>query len=670
MTATGDGLLRRAKAHLGEQYVNRQVPKDDPDWKGPWDCAEFVSWVVFQETGKLFGCDDKPPKEADAYTGFWKRDVLNGAVKRVSVDEAAATPGGILLRYPPSPKVMGHIVFCDGKGGTVEAMGKAHGVAAGRVQGRRWDAGALIPGVDYAGVAAVEPVAGPASIYAPSAPNMNSAVVVEIQKALKLKGFDPGPVDGEFGERTAEAVAGFQKAAGLVEDGEVGEKTAAALGVNLLGAAAAAAGAVIKGVLGSNPLLAIAAAIFPEIVKAIAGDRSGKVATEVSSAVTAVTGASEPGVAKATLAADPAAAAALQSKLAEIALAQETLRQKNESEARAAQETASAEQRQAEFDRFRESLKDVQNARSQAVEWARIGGPMSWGAPVVSVVVVAGFLFFLAILIFASKWLDIRPDEPLYQILNITIGALTAAFTTVVNFWLGSSEGSRKKDAASAELQVQQVEQTKEIVKSQTDFVREMVEKTPTASTSAKTVAEPARGSNFQACFDIVVAKEGGFVNHPKDPGGATNFGITMDTLKGWRRDDATPGNDHVTVDDVRNMTLEEACDIYRTRYWNAMRCDELPAGIDLMVFDFGVNAGPARAAKMLQKVVGAEADGSIGPRTIAATKAGSSRAAISAMAQARLDYYRGLSTFGTFGNGWTNRTKAVENAALGMATS
>jgi hypothetical protein len=128
--ATGAGLLRRAREHIHEQYVNTQVPKDDPNWKGPWDCAEFISWLVFQEAGILYGCvdDNAKPSQADAYTGAWQTDLMKRGT-RVSVDEAAATVGGIVLRYPPGPGKMGHIALCDGKGGTVEAKGRLYGLS-------------------------------------------------------------------------------------------------------------------------------------------------------------------------------------------------------------------------------------------------------------------------------------------------------------------------------------------------------------------------------------------------------------------------------------------------------------------------------------------------------------------------------------------------------------
>ena len=152
--------------------------------------------------------------------------------QRVSVAQAAGTVGGIVLRYPPEPGTMGHIAICDGHGGTVEAKGTAFGVVADTVQGRRWDTGVLIPGVSYGG-AAVVPINHPARLYHIGAPNMDRDVIRAIQTALAARGFDPGPIDGRFGENTAAAVGAFQSAHGLVMDGEVGPQTAAALGVTI-----------------------------------------------------------------------------------------------------------------------------------------------------------------------------------------------------------------------------------------------------------------------------------------------------------------------------------------------------------------------------------------------------------------------------------------------------
>jgi lysozyme family protein len=112
-------------------------------------------------------------------------------------------------------------------------------------------------------------------------------------------------------------------------------------------------------------------------------------------------------------------------------------------------------------------------------------------------------------------------------------------------------------------------------------------------------------------------------------------------------------------------VTRREAADIYRQRYWRPMHCGELPAGVDLMVFDFGVNAGPGTSVKMLQRAVGVVDDGSVGPRTLAAVKAAAGL--IDALVEARLAHYRSLSNFATYGNGWTSRTRQVADLARGM---
>jgi peptidoglycan hydrolase-like protein with peptidoglycan-binding domain len=190
--------------------------------------------LVFQEAGMLYGCEDDQakPAKADAYTGAWKTDVERRG-KRISVDEAAATVGGIVLRYPPGPGKMGHIALCDGKGGTVEAKGRRYGVVADTVHGREWHTGVLIPGITYESGSAMK-VALPEIVYEPNAQNMNKEIVVKIQEALKTRGFSPGIIDGDYGPNTQQAVTHFQEAEGLVVDGAVGPETAAALGVSFL----------------------------------------------------------------------------------------------------------------------------------------------------------------------------------------------------------------------------------------------------------------------------------------------------------------------------------------------------------------------------------------------------------------------------------------------------
>jgi len=230
---TGTEVVRIAETRTGERYVlGTLVPKDDGGWRGPWDCAEFVSWCVYQASGQLYGCENNaaPPAKANAYTGYWSRDA-QAIGKKISLEEAARTPGALLLRVP-QPGLTGHIVILDGKGGTVEAHSSAMGVIKGTLANRRWDTGILVPWIDYAGGDS-HPVTPPAIVYRVTEPLMKGAKIEEIQVKLQALGYDVGEIDGIFGPQTAASVHSFQLSQGLVPDGEVGPLTAAALGIKL-----------------------------------------------------------------------------------------------------------------------------------------------------------------------------------------------------------------------------------------------------------------------------------------------------------------------------------------------------------------------------------------------------------------------------------------------------
>ncbi len=733
---TGAGLLSRAQKHIGEEYVNILVPKDNANWTGPWDCAEFMSWLVYQEAGILFGCvdDNAKPSEADAYTGAWQTDVEKRGI-RVSVDQAASTAGGMVLRFPP-PGGMGHIALCDGKGGTVEAKGRKFGVVADTVQGRGWDIGVLISGIKYDTVTKVTPVKPPVELYARNVPNMDSAIVTRIQQALASKGFSPGDIDGDFGPETEAAVVAFQLFEGLVADGEVGRDTAGALGISLTGEKPAEKPPevakpvrqppadtkpieqppkpgkpiipnVIPNVIPSlipkvipglalgfgNPFIGLAAAVLPDILKAIVSDKAGTVAGAVTQAVADITQTQNPEEARNKLNTDPAALAALQLKLAEIAAAQEEKRQqaqlsqlKEQNEAQLAQvkeqngaqlaqlkeqNEQEAKRREAQLAELRAEMEDTKDARSSFSALALANNPMAWGAPVVSFIVTLGFFGILVLLIMGFMK---QADQLVAQIINITIGALAAAFATVVSFWLGSSQGSRSKDAATVQLQADQVSQTNAVLESQARQAEvlkttveaqvkhaEALQSTVTAAMAAKPVIGVSKPSNFRRCVDLVIAQEGGFSDNPSDPSAATQFGHTLKDLRESKQ------NQNLTVDDLRKLGRDDACEIYRTRYWNVLRCDDLPMGVDLVVFDCGVDAGSPRSAMMLQQVVGAAADGSIGDATIAATKAMSPTDVVNDMSNRRLEYYRDPANAPNVIRDGTNRTTAIEKAALDM---
>ena len=167
--------------------------------------------------------------------------------------------------------------------------------------------------------------------------------------------------------------------------------------------------------------------------------------------------------------------------------------------------------------------------------------------------------------------------------------------------------------------------------------------------------------SSLAAALEHVFAHEGGYVDHPRDPGGATNMGITRRTLAGWR-------GRAVTKAEVKAMTRTEAAAIYRARFWNAVRADDLPAGVDACVFDAAVHSGPSRAVRWLQAELGVRVDGVIGPKTLAAAGELPPERLVAGLCRRRLRFMQGLKTWPTFGRGWARRMKAVEREALSLA--
>jgi N-acetylmuramoyl-L-alanine amidase len=231
---TGRDVIAIASEHInaGEQYIlGSLVPKNNPHWKGPWDSAEFVCWCIYQVSNRLFGCDYDygNPVTAESFSGYWQRDgQLHGNI--VSVEEAARTPGAVVLRFPPPDTgKFGHIVISDGAGGTLEAKDPSAGLVRDRLEGRRWDVGLLVPFIQYTPEAAVSVSMPP--VFRLTSPNMRDNKIREIQQGLKDAGFDPGGIDGVYRPMTMAAVTAYQITKGMVPDGEAGRETAEALGV-------------------------------------------------------------------------------------------------------------------------------------------------------------------------------------------------------------------------------------------------------------------------------------------------------------------------------------------------------------------------------------------------------------------------------------------------------
>lgn len=166
---------------------------------------------------------------------------------------------------------------------------------------------------------------------------------------------------------------------------------------------------------------------------------------------------------------------------------------------------------------------------------------------------------------------------------------------------------------------------------------------------------------NLSACLAVTLPHEGGYSDHPADPGGATNMGITHKVLAAWR------GVRSVTKAEVKALTLNEATAIYAERYWAPVRGETLPFGVDLTVFDYGVNSGTGRASKELQRVVGAKVDGQIGNETIKATILTDGAKTIKAISARRLSFMQSLKIWETFKRGWSRRVADVEAKAMAM---
>ena len=166
---------------------------------------------------------------------------------------------------------------------------------------------------------------------------------------------------------------------------------------------------------------------------------------------------------------------------------------------------------------------------------------------------------------------------------------------------------------------------------------------------------------NFESALAMVLKHEGGFVDHPKDPGGATNMGVTLGTYEQWV-------GRSVTIAEMKALTFDDVAPIYRKNYWDRVRGDDLPEGVDLTVFDWAVNSGPSRSAKALQKIVMVTRDGAIGPKTLYAVANQEPDKIIDAMYTARQRFYERLNAFDVFGRGWSRRNTETRDAALLMA--
>lgn len=166
---------------------------------------------------------------------------------------------------------------------------------------------------------------------------------------------------------------------------------------------------------------------------------------------------------------------------------------------------------------------------------------------------------------------------------------------------------------------------------------------------------------NFEQSLALVLKHEGGWVDHPKDPGGETNMGVTKKVWEEWTGKPVAPGG-------MKGLTVADVTPLYRKKYWDAIKGDDLPEGVDYAMFDFAVNSGPVRAIRMVQEIVGVTADGVIGPKTLAAIDRQDPRDLAAKICDKRMEFLRGLKNWPSFSVGWTRRVADVKKMAVQMA--
>lgn len=226
--ATGEEILQLAREHLGERCEPKAaVRKDDADWKGPWDPAEFASWLIYQVSGKLYGCVNNAggPAKQIADPEFWFRDAQS-IIRRTSLKRAARTPGAVVLS-PPDAADAWSIAISDGKGGMVEANPRIGQVIEGTLLDKEWSIGVQVPGIDYTSGKVVG-----ARLTKKPISWLREKELRVVQRKLEQKGLNPGPVDGIARLQTQGALRPFQSSHGLTPDGRIDYQTALALGID------------------------------------------------------------------------------------------------------------------------------------------------------------------------------------------------------------------------------------------------------------------------------------------------------------------------------------------------------------------------------------------------------------------------------------------------------
>jgi len=346
-------------------------------------------------------------------------------------------------------------------------------------------------------------------------------------------------------------------------------------------------------------------------------------------------------------------------------------------------------ERNAQLDFAKLEQANVDSARKMATESGIAPTQFRWGMGLLILAIVMFVAEVGGVLTLAAADIEIDPNRAsllvaAFTFLGTVTGYVAGWAGSVVNFYWGRSADSDAKATELAKVTTHLGTAVTEVA------ARAAVPALPApGAVSADVVAPPGtvttietpddgasvpeappapHPSRFVGLVDRILGFEGGYVNNPKDPGNCTNFGITLATLGDWR---GAP----VTCDDVKALTRQEAKEILFARYWAALSCDSLPPGLDLAVFDFGINAGVRRSALTLQTVLARfdptlKVDGVVGPFTLAAAAKAPVGQVVDMFHMERMAFYKSLSTWATFGNGWTKRAEAVLADARAAASA
>jgi lysozyme family protein len=167
--------------------------------------------------------------------------------------------------------------------------------------------------------------------------------------------------------------------------------------------------------------------------------------------------------------------------------------------------------------------------------------------------------------------------------------------------------------------------------------------------------------SNFDKCLAMLLEHEGGYVNSKHDRGGMTNLGVTKRVYDEWIGRESTE-------QEMRDLTPDDVAPIYKKNYWDRVKGDQLPSGVDWCAFDWAVNSGSGRPAKAIQRAVGATQDGAIGNQTLGLVAEKDPKFIIDYVYTVRQAFYESLDDFKHFGRGWSRRNTETLHQAMEMA--